>query len=80
MMTCREVVDFLMDYLSGSLAAAERREFERHLEACPPCVSFLKTYERTVALGKEAFSEPDSSAQKVPGELVKAILAAKRKR
>lgn len=80
-MTCREVVDFLMDYLSGSLAPEERQEFERHLEACPPCVSYLKTYERTVALGKKACcKEGDSIAEKVPEDLVKAILAAQRKK
>jgi anti-sigma factor RsiW len=78
-MTCREVIDFLMAYLSGELSASERAEFERHLAECPDCSAYLKSYEETIELGKGVFADPDASMPKeVPEELVQAILASRR--
>ncbi len=37
-MTCRELVDFLMDYEEGTHGAEERAVFVRHLYACPGCL------------------------------------------
>ncbi len=44
-MTCREVLDFLADYLNGELSDEARAAFELHLLRCPPCVNFLNTYD-----------------------------------
>lgn len=80
-MNCREVVEFLMEYLSGELEADQRLAFEEHLEACPECVTYLQSYKEAVKLGKAVFKEPDEHApDEVPEELVQAILAARRKR
>jgi anti-sigma factor RsiW len=80
-LTCREVVDFLTDYLAGALHAEQRREFEAHLAECDDCLVYLSQYEQTVALGKAAFERPDEpAAGHVPAELVEAILAARRRR
>jgi len=76
--TCRDLVDFLMDWHSGRLPASQKAEFERHLKGCPPCIDYLKTYEATVALGKAACCEEDASCEDVPEQLVKAILAARK--
>ncbi len=79
-MTCRELTEFLAEYLSKELASGQLREFERHLEGCEPCVAYLKGYEAAVKLGKVAFKDPDELVpDKVPEELVQAILAARRK-
>ena len=77
MNTCQEIIDFLGDYVSGELPAAQREEFERHLAICPPCVDYLKTYEQTIRLGKCCCSDVD---EKPPEELIKAILAARSKK
>lgn len=77
-MTCREVVDFLMDYLGGDLPAAERAVFEAHLGKCPPCVAYLDMYKATVRLGKAACCD-ENQAREVPEDLVQAILAARRR-
>jgi anti-sigma factor RsiW len=74
MNTCREIIDFLGDYISGDLPAAQRAEFERHLAHCPPCIAYLKSYEQTIKLGKCASADVD---EKPPEELIKAILAAR---
>ena len=79
-MTCKELVEFLMDYLDGLLAESERRCFEEHLGECPDCVAYLATYREAVRLGKEACTAGnDSIPTDVPEELVRAILAARRR-
>jgi anti-sigma factor RsiW len=47
-MTCKRfILEYLVEYQDGSMPAPERREFERHLSHCPPCVVFLKSYQAT---------------------------------
>ena len=72
-MTCREVIGFIMDYLEGSLAAGERREFEKHLAVCRSCVAYLRTYELTIRMETATQIEDVT----VPEELVRAILASR---
>ena len=79
-MTCREVSDFLADYVSGTLATDIRAQFDRHLSVCPNCRAYLATYRATIELGRRAFASPDADAQtEVPAELVSAILNAVRR-
>ena len=79
-MTCRECIDFLLDYLSEQLPAEQRVTLEAHLRECPECVAYLKSYESTVKLGKGAFKGPgDPVPNEMPEKLVQAILAARRK-
>lgn len=80
-MTCRELNSFLMDYLSGELPSDKRAVFDEHLNSCPECVAYLRSYEETVRLGRAAFSRPDEPVpDEVPDEVVAAILAARRQR
>jgi anti-sigma factor RsiW len=71
---CRECTDFLHDYLAGELPATQQRIFEGHLELCPPCLTYLESYRKTVALGALVTEEP---AEPLPEALVTAILAAR---
>lgn len=78
-LTCRECVEFLMDYLEQTLAADVRATFERHLAACPNCVRYLESYKTTTSVCKKAFQPPAGEpAPAVPEELIQAILAARR--
>ena len=78
-MTCRELSDFIGDYLAGALPAEVGAQFERHLNGCSNCVTYLEGYRTTVELGRGAFADPDAPVPStVPEELVKAILAARR--
>ena len=79
-LTCREMIDFLMDYVNGELDAATRHEFDRHLKVCPPCVDFLQNYRQTVDLVRASGREPDApDREKLPEELVQAILRAQKR-
>jgi anti-sigma factor RsiW len=78
-MTCREFVEFLMDYLEGTLPAASRATFERHVADCPDCKAYLATYRETVRLGKAVYRDLDADVPAdVPEDLVRAILDARR--
>lgn len=77
-LTCRELVEFLAEYLEGRLSPAELDTFNRHLAACPSCVSYASSYQETQRLGREAFRGPDEPVPpEVPEALVRAILAAR---
>jgi anti-sigma factor RsiW len=77
-MTCREFIDFLMEYTEGAIPAAQRAKFDAHLAECPGCVDYLRTYQETVRLGNEALARTNTVVpEEVPEELVKAILAAR---
>jgi anti-sigma factor RsiW len=79
-MTCRELADFIMDYLSGELAPESRTSFEEHLAVCPNCVSYLSTYKATVHLSRIAFDEHAADeALQVPEELVRAIVESRKR-
>jgi anti-sigma factor RsiW len=81
MITCRELVDFLMSYLDGELPEAKRADFEAHLADCPDCERYLSSYRDTVRLGKAAFRDLDDEAlvEGMPERLVQAILATVKK-
>jgi anti-sigma factor RsiW len=78
-MNCRDCADFLMEYLDGGLADAEREVFEARLRACPPCVVYLDTYRETVRMGELCGGEDEAPAE-VPEALVQAILATRGQR
>lgn len=75
-MTCRELNDFLLEYLEGSLPAAVRASFEEHLGVCAECVLYLEEYREVVRLGR-ACGEDHDAAEAAPEELVRAILASR---
>lgn len=78
-MTCQELVEFLMDYLDGSLSETERRCFEEHLAECPDCVAYLATYQESIRLAKDACTAGDDAfLPEVPDDLIRAILEARR--
>jgi anti-sigma factor RsiW len=63
--TCRELVEIITDYLEGTMAQAERRRFEAHLDECPYCVYYLEQMRQTIAtLGelREESIAPDAPA------------------
>lgn len=79
-MTCRELADFIDDYLGGDLPPDVRSAFEHHLTLCPACVRYIAAYRTTVDLNRRAFGGADAAeASDAPEDLVKAILAARQR-
>ncbi|MDH4063479.1 MAG: zf-HC2 domain-containing protein [Acidobacteriota bacterium] len=79
-MTCRDFADFIMDYLAGELPDDTRADFEQHVSRCPNCHEYLAQYRNTIAAGRLAFADPDDEVPpEVPEDLIKAVLASRKK-
>ena len=76
-LTCRELVDFVGDYLAGDLPPDVRTAFDAHLAECPECLTYLRSYADTVRLARGAGTDPVPPA--LPTSLVRAILVARRR-
>jgi anti-sigma factor RsiW len=72
--TCRELIDFIADYLEGALTQHQASDFTRHLGICPSCRAYLATYEVTIRAGKETLRYDDSANEDAPEDLIQAIL------
>ena len=82
LISCKEMNDFLIDYIDGALPDAQKSEFHRHLAHCPSCVQYVETYKTTIVVGKAAFCDPnapDKLPEAAPEALIAAILAARKK-
>lgn len=77
-MTCRELIDFLEEYLAGELTAEQVQSFDAHIAECLECRNYLASYRSTIRLSKSALARDDAVPDSVPEDLVKAILAARR--
>lgn len=72
---CKDVAEFLSEYLEGGLSGEERAAFERHLRLCPPCVSYMRSLEATIDVGRSLCDEP---CPPMPDDLIAAILKSRR--
>jgi anti-sigma factor RsiW len=61
MLTCRQVIAVLMEYVDGTLPAPKTRDVEAHLEICKPCRDFVAAYRVTPAVVRRA-TEPRTTA------------------
>lgn len=78
LITCRELIDFIADYLEGALTEAQSNDFQSHLARCPSCLAYLATYEKTMRAGKVAMRYDDAAGDDAPEDLIRAILSARR--
>jgi anti-sigma factor RsiW len=52
LLTCREMVELVTDYLEGRLDGADRERFEAHVAGCDACTLYIEQMRMTVtALG-----------------------------
>jgi anti-sigma factor RsiW len=65
---CQDCIDLLVDYLDGDLAPARARALEIHLELCPACWRFLRTYRGTVDAARTL------PAAEIPPELTQRLI------
>lgn len=77
--TCRQLIDFIADYLEGGLDEIQAEEFQRHLGVCPSCRAYLMTFQETLRAGKGALHYDDSPNEDAPEDLIRAILASRER-
>jgi anti-sigma factor RsiW len=59
---CTDIVSLLADFVEKHLPPEVHADLERHLTACPRCITQLKTYQSTVSLLR-SISEDDLPAE-----------------
>ena len=78
MMTCQEMIDFLLDYVEGELPKEQVDSLNEHLALCPECEAYLASYKSTVALSQLMCDDMETAPEPMPEELVTAIMDAHR--
>ncbi len=73
--TCKDISDFLMEYVDGALPLGQRVQFEAHLVLCRSCRNYLDSYRKTIELTKKTGVEDELPP--VPEDLIKAILRSR---
>jgi anti-sigma factor RsiW len=70
--TCKELIDFLDEYVAGELAQDRIEGFEWHLSRCPSCVAYVASYRETIRIAQHAMAV---EIEDVPADLLTVILA-----
>ena len=79
MLTCKQFDDFMVDFLDRELPLPQRISCWMHLKMCRQCAKFVRQYEETISLGKQAFGDPDDPVpDSVPEDLINAAVAHRR--
>lgn len=73
---CRELLALLSDYLEEELAEDLCRQVGAHLEGCPPCAAFVRTFARTTQMLKQL--RAPTLPQTVAAEVHRLILQRTR--
>jgi hypothetical protein len=75
--TCRELIDFILDSIEGALDEFQAEDFQLHLALCVSCQAYLASYTTTIRVGQLVLRFDDTPVD-VPEELVTAILTSRR--
>lgn len=74
MVTCKDFLSELNEYLDGSVESGLRQELERHLSECPNCWVVCDTTKRTIQIYRGVDPYP------VPAGVHERLVAALNKR
>lgn len=70
-LTCREMVELVTDYLEARLDGSERERFEAHIAECDACVLYIEQMRMTIAaLGR---IPPETISPEAERELLDAF-------
>lgn len=53
MITCRELVDLLSDFVAEELPSTQRESVEYHLRLCSSCAAYLESYRVTTQIVRQ---------------------------
>ena len=81
MLTCKQFLAELSDYLDESIGPEERKKLQDHINACPNCWVLADTTRKTIEVYKNKCAEPVQIPADLRSRLMKALeqkMAAKR--
>lgn len=61
--TCRNAVDLIPDYVSASISASAAVPFGTHINGCADCAAILRTYRKTIELTRSFLHGPDFASR-----------------
>ena len=79
MLTCKQFLQELSEFLDETVGADERKKLEEHIKACPNCWVITDTTKKTISVYK--CTEPVPLPADVQSRLMKALekkIAARR--
>lgn len=74
MLTCKQFLQELSDYLDDQLDPKLKQELQKHVNECPNCWVVCDTTEKTIKVYK------GMEAQPVPGEIQSRLMAALKRK
>ena len=63
-MTCKELVELVTEYLEGTLSADVRARMDQHLAGCDGCTHYLEQMRQTIRLTGQVREENLSQPQR----------------
>ncbi len=71
MISCRDLVAMLCDYVSDELPPERRDQVDQHVTCCPSCAAYLQSYSLVVRLTRRlpAAPLPNGMAQRLAAAL-----------
>jgi anti-sigma factor (TIGR02949 family) len=81
LLTCKDFLHELSDYLDESLDKDERAKLEKHVAECPNCWVIADTTKKTVQIfkGMDRYPVPEDVQARLMAALEKKMAAAKAK-
>ncbi len=73
MISCRNVVEVLLEYSETQLPSEHRGQLERHLDVCAACAAYVESYQLTMDLAQCLPQVP------VPARLLRRLRRALRR-
>jgi len=70
MISCRELITLLGDYVSDDLPPERRDHIDKHLGRCPSCLAYFESYTTVIKLTGQLPAAP------LPQHLAQRLLAA----
>jgi anti-sigma factor RsiW len=78
LVTCKDFLTELSDYLDETVEASVRQELEQHLSECPNCYVICDTTKKTIQIyrGVEAYPIPPEVHQRLLSALHRKVQAS----
>lgn len=79
MLTCKQLIDALVDYVDGRLSLSRRLAVLVHLFFCVDCRSYLQDYRTTIKASQESMAAAEEHPPaEVPEDFVQAVMKARQ--
>lgn len=79
MLTCKQLIEALADYVDGRLSLSRRFAVMVHLFCCGHCREYLHEYRTTIKASRESMTHlEEPHPVEVPDDFVQAVLKARK--